>query len=384
MSKNDFPKEEFAERLGRVRRAMADQNLDWLLVFSPISMHWLIGSDAKAHQVFQCLIVSTEPGPLVIFGRAGERSEYLLDTMADDVRIWGGPEPADPVDVFSHLIDEFGLKRGRVGMEVPAYYLHPHHYVRLKTLLGAALVAEPTDLINDLKVVKSPREIAYVRRAAEIADLGMVAFRKTMAEGKSELEVCGAIYHAMLTANGGIPASTLNLSGGERSAFAHGAPTERRFKQGDFGNVEYGGSYRRYHATIGRNYVVGKPTARMKEIHDLTREASDAAIAEIRDGVAAIVPHEAAKRVIATAGLGHARIHTTGYGIAPGFPPSWGEPINMNGGSTYTLAAGMVLSIEPPIYLHEERLGARLIDNVLVTKTGAELLSRDSRDLIVI
>ena len=114
------------------------------------------------------------------------------------------------------------------------------------------------------------------------------------------------------------------------------------------------------------------------------RRASDACLAEIRAGVPAVVPHEAAKRVISQAGLDHCRVHTTGYGLAPGFPPTWGEPLHMLGGSTYTLQAGMVLTVEPPVFVAEEQLGARIIDNVLVTASGAELLSRFSRDLIVV
>jgi Xaa-Pro dipeptidase len=121
----------------------------------------------------------------------------------------------------------------------------------------------------------------------------------------------------------------------------------------------------------------------MSQIYDIVREASDACRAAIRAGVRAIVPHEAAKAVIARAGMDKHRIHTSGYGLAPGFPPSWGEPLNMFGGSTDVLEAGMVVTIEPPVFIGEEQLGARIIDNVLVTETGCELLSRFSRDLIV-
>ena len=70
--------------------------------------------------------------------------------------------------------------------------------------------------------------------------------------------------------------------------------------------------------------------------------------------------------------------------MAPGFPPSWGEPLHLFGGSTYTLQAGMVVTVEPPVFIGEERLGARLIDNVLVTDSGAELLTGFSRELIVV
>jgi Xaa-Pro dipeptidase len=99
--------------------------------------------------------------------------------------------------------------------------------------------------------------------------------------------------------------------------------------------------------------------------------------------VPATVPHEAAKRVIAESGLAHGRVHTSGYGLAAGFPPTWGEPVHMLADSPYTLKAGMVLSVEPPVYLGDERLGARIIDNVLVTRTGVERLTASSREIIV-
>lgn len=114
----------------------------------------------------------------------------------------------------------------------------------------------------------------------------------------------------------------------------------------------------------------------------MVRRAADALIREVRAGVPAVVPHEAAKKVIAQAGFDKCRVHTSGYGIAPGFPPAWGEPVNMFGGNPYTLQAGMVVSVEPPVFIGEEKLGARIIDNVLVTKDGAEIISSYSRDLI--
>jgi len=88
--------------------------------------------------------------------------------------------------------------------------------------------------------------------------------------------------------------------------------------------------------------------------------------------------------VIAQAGLESYRVHTTGYGLAPGFPPSWGEPLHMLAQSPYTLRAGMVVTVEPPVFCGPEKLGARVIDNVLVTPDGAQLLSSFSRDLIVL
>ncbi len=211
----------------------------------------------------------------------------------------------------------------------------------------------------------------------------MRTFIAALKEGRSELEVAGEVYRALLAGGSGLPASTLNLVSGERAGFSHGAPTARRLRSGDTGNVEFGAAYRRYTVTIGRQFSLGPPSARVAELYRIVREAGDAAIAAIRAGVKASVPHEAARSVIAAVGYDRYRVHTTGYGIAPGFPPSWGEPLHMFSGCEDVLEAGMVLSVEPPIFIGAERLGVRIIDNVLVTESGVSRLSQLPRDLVV-
>jgi Xaa-Pro dipeptidase len=384
MSKHDFSAEEFASRRTRVREAMTHAGLDWFIAFHPVSIHWLTGSDAKSYQEFQCLLISAEPGPMIVLTREGERNEFEMDALVDRVWSYGGGEPEDPLISFERLVDGLELHRARVGMEVPAYYLHPHHYVQIKHILREVEISEQSNLIHDLKLVKSPTELQYIRQASQIADAAMVTFAKGVRVGRTELQVAADVYHTLLSQGSGLAASPINLVSGERSCYSHGAPTQRQLQAGDYGSIEYGATCRRYTSTIGRQFSLGHPTVRMRELYDLVRRASDACLAEIRAGVPAVIPHEAAKRVIADAGLDHGRVHTSGYGLAPGFPPTWGEPLHMLGGSTYTLQAGMVVTIEPPVFLGEELLGARIIDNVLVTETGAELLSRFSRDLIVI
>jgi Xaa-Pro dipeptidase len=384
MSKNDFTEAEFRDRQARVRRAVGEAGLDWLIVIHPVSIHWLIGAETKSYQAFQCLPVAAEERPLAIFTRESERCEFENDTLADEIVGWGGGEPEDPIEAFARLAERLNLKRTRVGIEVPAYYLHPHHYLRLKDLFGSALVSEPSNLVHDLKLVKSPAEITLIREAARIADAAMNACVDAFRDGNTELQVAGAVYNKLLSSGSGLPASTINLVSGERLGFSHGAPTLRTIRRSDGGNVELGAAYKRYTATLGRQFSLGPPPARVREIYNIVRTAGDAMIAELRPGIPAARPHEAAKRIIAEAGYDRYRIHTSGYGIAPGVPPASGEPLNLFGGSTNTLQAGMMVSVEPPIFIPEERIGARIIDNVLITEAGAERLSRWSRDLIVI
>ena len=87
MSKHDFSPAEFADRLARLRAAMAAAGLDWLLVLHPVSIRWLIGQDTKSYTVFQCLPVSAEPGPLVDVHPRHRTRRVQADTMADDVAL---------------------------------------------------------------------------------------------------------------------------------------------------------------------------------------------------------------------------------------------------------------------------------------------------------
>ena len=384
MWKDDFTDEEFADRQHRVHAKMEACGIDLLLVFHPTNIQYLIGSRAKSYQEFQVLFFPLEEAPLTILMRLAEVPELTDLSLAEDVRGWGGREPEDPLEVFAAIMREKGYLSRRIGLEVPDFYMHPYSYQRIKDLLGEALTVDASFLIHDLKLVKSQAEIAYIRQASEIADLAMHTAVEAISDGVTESEVAGEVYRVLLREGGDVPASPMNFVSGERTCYGHGAPSTRKIRGGDFMHIEYGAAVRRYCTTIGRNMTLGEPTARMRTIHQVVRDACDACIAEVRAGVSATEPHLAAKKVIADAGLDQHRLHTTGYGIAPGYPPSWGEYIHFFADSTYILESGMVLSVEPPVLIHEEKLGARIIDDVLVTDTGAEILSRYTRDLVVV
>ena len=297
---------------------------------------------------------------------------------------WGGREPEDPMYKVKAILERKGLLNRKVGLEVPDYYMRPHEYVKFRDILGDSLVMEATRLIEEIKFVKSPAEIAYIRKASGINDAGMNILVESLAEGKTEFEVVAEVHRTLMSLGSDAPASPMNFASGERTAYAHGMPAEKRLEMGDLIHCEYGASYRRYHSTIGRVLCLGKPTERMKEVYQVVRDACDATIDAIKPGVPAYVPHEAAKKIISEAGMEEYRWHTSGYGIAPGFPPKWGESLQMDGSCEDILQAGMVVSIEPPVFIPEERLGARIIDNVLITESGTEILSKCSRDLITV
>ena len=384
MSKLDFELSEFEDRQRRTRQAMEKTGIDLLMVVHPVNINYLIGSRIKGYQDLQVLLFTLEPSDLTLLTRFADVVEARDFSISKDVRGLGRDPEDDPIDMLKSTLQEKGYLNRRIGLEVPKTYLSVHEYLKIKDILGDALVAEPTRLVEELKFVKSPAELAYIWKASSINDAVQQTCIETLAEGKTEFEVVAEMHRTMMALGGDFTASPMNFVSGERTVYSHGFPSERRLKRGDLVHNEYGSSYRRYTCTIGRVLCLGEPTKRMREVYQVVRDACDAAIAAIRPGVPATVPHEAAKKVIGDAGMEDGRWHLTGYGIAPGFPPSWGESLKLDGGGTDILQKNEVLSIEPPVFLPQEKLGVRIIDNVLVTDTGCEIMSKTSRDLVVV
>lgn len=383
MSKQDFPESEFLERRAAARDAMATQELDWLIVTHPVSIGWLTGSDAKSYQAFQCLVLSRASEALVMLVRESERAEIEADALLDEVVTWGGPGGRDPAMMVADLFSHHRVRSGRIGIELGGFYLAGASQQWFRDLLGDALAADGVTALHDLRMVKSAREIAYVREANRIADLTVGTLRRELRAGRAEQEVAAEIWDTMFKAGAGFPPTAMNFVSGERASFSHGAPTTRRLRAGDTGNAEYCVAHRRYTASVGRQFCIGVPSRRAVELFTAVRAAGDACMAAIRDGVPASVPAAEARRVLAAAGLDGYQVHLAGYGLAPGFPPAAGEILVLTADSRYVLKAGMVLSVCPNVFIGAEGIGARLVDNVLVTEAGSERLSGSPRDLIV-
>jgi Xaa-Pro dipeptidase len=384
MARSDFAPEEFAARRAALFAAMQRRGLSTFLAIHPTSIHWLTGSETKGYQAFQCVVANAATKRLVLFTRESERAEAQDEALADDIVCWGGARGGDPVDGVVSLVRGMApAGSGARGMEVPAYYLHPHQYLRLKQALDIAAAGECPNLVAELRLVKSPAEIACIREAARIADLCVLAVRDALAAGRTERELASALYASALANGADVPTVPVNLVSGPRAAYSHGSPSSRRLEPGDTGNVEFCIPFKRHTVSLGRQFSLGPAAARVRELHAVLRQAADACIAAIRDGATAGVAHRAAADVIDGAGLREHRVHTLGYAVAPAFAPATGDALQLAEGSTQVLKAGMLLSICPNVFIGEERLGVRLVDNVLVTQDGAEILSTVPRDILV-
>ena len=165
-----FSKQELASRRQRTCEAMGEAKLDGLLIFRQESMFYLTGYDTFGYVFFQCLYLGQD-GAMTLLTRSADLRQAQHTSVIEDIRIWVDGPDADPAHALAGILEEYGQRSGRLGIEWEAYGLTARNGQRLAVALdGFCTTKDASELVSRLRVVKSPAEIAFVRRAAKLAD----------------------------------------------------------------------------------------------------------------------------------------------------------------------------------------------------------------------
>src|SRR5215831_4388933 len=375
---------EYAARLRRARAAMRDAGLDALLVFHQEHMFYLAAYDQIGYWVYQVLIVPAADLPMTAVVRKVDELLVRDGGIVEDVRVWLDDATRDPAQQTADILAERGLLRGkRLGIERKSHALLPYYYDLLRDALAGAELVDASDLITELRLVKSPAEIACMRRAGEIMDAGVRAAWEALRPGIRECDVHAALVHAMYTAGGEHPSVAPPMGAGPRTLTqTHGAATTREVQAGDPFLLEVGGCYRRYHAVNMRTASLGRPSPRMQSMHDAIREATDAGLALIKPGVPTADVARRVHETMAPHGYSRRGQHV-GYGIGLGYPPTWIDNLRIKETDTHVLQPGMTFLFHSGLVAPDSSVYVALGDPVLVTDTGVERLTSLDRELTV-
>jgi Xaa-Pro dipeptidase len=379
-----FSRAEYDERLQRTREAMRQAGLDALLVFHQEHMFYLAGYDQIGYWVYQVLVVPAAAAPMTAIVRKVDELLVRQGGIVDDVRVWLDDATRDPAQHTADVLRERGLLDGRrLGIERKSHTLLPHYYDLLREALRGAELVDASDLVTDLRLVKSRAEIAYMRRAGDVMDAGVRAAFELLRPGVRECDIHAAVAHAMYAAGGEPPAVAPPMGTGPRTlAQTHGAATTRTIAAGDPFLLEVGGCVRRYHAVCMRTASLGPPSTEMRSMYDAIREATDAGFAAIKPGVPTA---EVARRVhdtMATRGYSRRGQHV-GYGIGLGYPPTWIDSLRIKETDAHVLEPGMTFLLHSGLIAPDGSFYVALGDPVLVTERGADRLTGLDRDLPV-
>jgi len=389
MSGPAFAAGEYAERLRRVRDRMAAQGLDSLVVTDPANMHYLTGYDGWSFYTPQCVVVPLD-GDVLLFTRAMDANGARLTTSLGDDRIFGYPEDyvqqpdRHPMDWIAGVLAQRGVLAGTAGLELDSYYFTPRAYEALRAGLPGTAFADSHELVNWVRAVKSPAELALMRVAAAIAERVMARAIAAVEPGVRQCDAVATIYDAGIrgtdSAGGDYPACVPMLPTGPGTATPHLTWSDAPFARGEATLLELAGCHRHYHCPIARTVVLGTPSSRLADMAKVTVEGLQVALDAVRPGVHCEEVEAAWRRHIAAHGL--EKPSRIGYSVGLGYPPDWGEhTMSLRPGDTSVLEPRMTFHMIAGMWVKDA--GFEVSETFLVTESGAECLASFPRDLTV-
>ncbi len=377
-----FSTDEFASRCERTCDALKTGGLDGLLMFRQESQYYLTGYDTFGYVFFQCLVLTAD-GRLVLLTRAPDLRQARHTSLIQDIRIWVDGADADPARDLRAIVQELGLAGGRLGVEWEAYGLTARNGQRLQAALaGIVTLEDASDLVSRQRVVKSPAELAYVRRAAELADLALDQAHGLATAGADEAAILAAMQGAILAGGGDYPANEFIIGSGRDALLCRYFSGRRRLGAQDQLTLEFAGAYRHYHACLMRTILIGRPDPRQITMHKVALDALAAAKDALRPGRPVGQVFDAHARVMDAAGMKPHRLNACGYSLGAVFAPNWMDWPMFHHGNPVPAEPGMVFFLHMILADSDNGLAMAPGETVVVTETGCETLSTRPLDLV--
>ncbi len=373
-----FDRAEFEQRIARARRRIGEEDLDAVVLFAQESLYYLTGFDTSGFVFFQCAVLTRDQRPIILLTRRPDLEQARRTSIIDDIRLWYDAEGADPSSELQAILDELGLKGARIGVETATHGLTGFNWERVRRRLdGWCRLAPGVDIVRGLRLTKSAAEIAYVRRAAALADDSLEAMLGVAGPHAFEGRIAAAGVAAILAGGGDMPPSGPVMGSGDRALLVRSATGYRDLDAVDQLTIEFAGSYRHYCACLMRTIAVGRGNDRQQRMFEVTREAIAAMTEAARPGNILGNIDDAHRRVYDAAGYGEFRMSACGYSLGATFRPSWMDvPPMLYSGNVIPVQPGMVLFLHAILIDAPANLAMSLGHTVVVGESGAEVLSR--------
>jgi Xaa-Pro dipeptidase len=391
-----FPRQEFDRRVAAVRARMAACGIDTLWLTAPESMYYVSGYQCEWYQAqsprqwpaSSGIAIRVDDDRVVAFDTERESVLGRVFATVSETRFFPRSSLRDGAVFTVDELDAAGWLRGTVGLELWSYRPNRPLSERFQALVEArgGRVVDGTDIVRDVRWVKSPAEWQCLEQAARIADCGIAAARAVIAPGVTELEVYGEIVRAMSAAGGENPAITMPVLSGSKTNAAHALATRRRMQPGEIVTIDVCGVVKRYHANAARTFVLGEPAADVREAARLAAGSIDVVRSLLRPALAARDLGDTLVRYYRDCGLWSSRGWIGGYEMGIAFPPDWvGNVVwDAQEANDLVFAPGTAVNCETQVFLPGHAGLFFGIDTLLFGATDAQVASGEDAGLCVI
>lgn len=378
-----FEREEYAARLDKLTASMREEKLDAMLLFAQESMYWLTGYDTFGFCFFQCLVVKAD-GSMTLLTRSADLRQARQTSNIERIVVWTDRTNADPAVDLKNLLSDLDLLGERIGVEYDTHGLTGANCRKLDNQLQSfAEMVDASHVVSRLRLIKSPAEIAYARRAAELSDAALDAALPLVKPGADEADILAAMQGAVFSGGGDYPANEFIIGSGEDALLCRYKAGRRQLEANDQLTLEWAGVFAHYHAPMMRTVIVGEPTPRHVELYEACRLSLDAITAILRPGTTFGQVFDAHAEVMDARGLTRHRLNACGYSVGARFTPSWMEHQMFHTGNPLEIAPDMTLFVHMIIMDSETGTAMTLGQTYLTTQDAPESLSAKSLDLII-
>ena len=376
-----FEAAEFEARRTRVIEEMARRRLDALLMFAPESHYWLTGYDTFGYCFFQCLVF-TRDGVFTLLTRSADLRQARHTSLIENVVVWADEAGAGPAIQLRDLLNDLGLLGKRIGIEYDTQGLTAANGRALdEALRSFGTLEDASDLVPALRAVKSDAELAYVRRAAVLADDALDAALALIRPGADEGEILAAMQSAVFKGGGDYPANPFIIGSGEDALLCRIKSGRRKLDASDQLTLEFAGTYRLYHVALMRTVIVGRPSPRHLELHAACVEALQACEEAMRPGRTFGEVFDAHAAVMEAHGMTRHRLNACGYSLGARYAPSWMDWPMFFRANPAVIQPGMVLFAHMILMDSDAKAAMCLGRTYLTTDDAPEPLSRHGTEI---
>jgi Xaa-Pro aminopeptidase len=366
----DMTAEQVDARLSGVARLAAEVGVDAVLVTPGPDMRYLTGYDAVPLERLTCLIVTDGGGAHLVVPRLELLAAEASPAGHLPMHPW--TETDDPYDLVASLLPDASV----VALD---NHMWAEKVLRLRRAMPDSVQTLAGDLLDRMRIVKTPDERDALARAGEAIDRVHAQVASLLRPGRTEREVAANIAD-LIIAEGHVRVDFVIVASGPNGASPHHEVSDRVLERGDAVVVDIGGTMPDgYRSDCTRTYALGDPGTDFLSRYAVLQRAQEAAVSAVRPGLTCAAVDSTARDLLAAEGLGDLFLHRTGHGIGL----ETHEAPYIVQGNDLPLEVGMAFSVEPGFYL-EGRFGARIEDIVIVDHDGARVLNRQTRDLVIV
>ena len=379
-----FTQDEFSARLERLTAKMKEEKLAAMLLFAQESMYWLTGYDTFGYCFFQTLVVKAD-GTMTLLTRSADLRQARQTSNIENIVIWVDRINADPTLDLKDLLSDMDLLGCRIGIEFDTHGMTGMVARLLDNQLASfCQIIDASAVVSGLRLVKSAAEVAYAKRAGELADDALDAALKIVAAGADEADILAAMQGAVFAGGGDYPANEFIIGSGPDALLCRYKAGRRKLDAKDQLTLEWAGVSAHYHAAMMRTIIIGEPDFRHKELYNACAENIRAIEEVLRPGNTFGDVFDVHARIMDERGLTRHRLNACGYSLGARFSPSWMEHQMFYAGNTQEILPNMTLFVHMIIMDSDTGAAMTLGQTYLTTEGAPESLSRHSLDLLTV